>query len=167
MMPTPQPDAAEQTKRSSWKQTAAEGWAALLRSFSNRTESSQFNRRMTIVVATLFACDVVLAALFHLNPLEELKLIAELFVTSPGMVLLIGACWYCRWRGEAGLMKMGDFAQLAAWTLLVIPAISYLIPVAGRSPFPLVDGALSRIDAAMHFQTSTFVQFVAHRTRLR
>ena len=65
------------------------------------------------------------------------------------------------------MTKLGDISQLFAWSLLVIPAISFLIPVAGRSPYPLVDAALARIDAGMHFQTVAVVHWVSHLPALR
>ena len=144
----------------------ASAWAAVIRGFSTSTESSRFNRLMAIVVGSLLAFDIALAGFLRLNALKELDAVAQLFIGSPSMLILIAACWYCRWRGE-GLNRMGDVSQLAAWALLVIPAISFLIPVAGRSPYPLVDSGLAKIDAAMHFHTVTYVHLVARLPRLR
>ena len=144
----------------------AGAWTAVLRGFSTDTESSRFNRLMVVIVGSLLAFDVVLSAFLHLNAPQELNVVVQLFVGSPSMAILIAACWYCRWRGE-GLNRMGDVSQLAAWSLLVIPTISFLIPVAGRSPFPLVDGGLTKIDALMHFHTVTYVRLVAHLPRIR
>jgi len=152
--------------RTALRENAASAWAALLRGFSTNTESSRFNRLMLIIVGALLAFDIVLAGLLRLNAPQESKLVLELFVGSPSMPILIAVCWYCRWRGE-GLNRLGDVSQLAAWALLVIPAISYLIPVAGRSPYPLVDGGLAKIDAAMHFHTVTYVHLVAQLPRVR
>ena len=148
------------------RENLASAWAAVLRGFSTGAASSRFNRLMVVIVGSLLVFDIVLAGFLRLNGLKELEAVVQLFVGSPGMLILIGACWYCRWRGE-GLHRMGDVAQLAAWTLLVIPAISFLIPVAGRSPYPLVDGGLAKIDAALHFHTVTYVHLVAGLPRVR
>ena len=127
-------------------------------------QSSQFNRLMAAIVIPLLAVDLVLERLVHLNAGEELRTLASLSVGSPGLWVLIAACWYCRWRG---MTKLGDISQLFAWALLVVPAISFLIPVAGRSPYPLVDTALARIDAGMHFQTVAVVHGISHLPALR
>ena len=148
------------------RENVASARAAVIRGFSTKTESSRFNRIMAVLVGSLLAFDIVLAGFLHLNALQESKAVLELFFGSPGMLILIAACWYCRWRG-GGLNRLGDVSQLAAWALLVIPAISFLIPVAGRSPFPLVDGGLANIDAAIHFHTVTYVHLVAGLPRLR
>ena len=154
------------TSRMALREHLASAWTAVLRGFSTDTESSRFNRLMVIIVGSLLAFDIVLSAFLHLNAPKELNVVVQLFVGSPSMAILIAACWYCRWRGE-GLNRIGDVSQLVAWGLLVIPTISFLIPVAGRSPQPLVDGGLARIDALMHFHTVTYVHMVAHRTRIR
>ena len=77
-----------------------------------------------------------------------------------------GSARYCRWRGME-MAKLGDISQLAVWALLVIPAIAFLIPAAGRSPYPLVDNALAGLDARMHFQTVTVVHLFSHLPLLR
>ena len=121
---------------------------------------------MAATVTSLLIIDLVLARLVRQNVWEELRVLAHLSVGNFGLWVLIAAYCYCRWRG-AGMEKLGDISQLAAWVLLVIPAIGFLIPAAGRSPCPLVDSALARIDAGMHFQTVTVVRLVSHLPRLR
>lgn len=133
-------------------------------SISQKNQSSQFNRLMAATVVPLLVIDIVLERLVHLNALDELRVLAHLSVGSPGLWVLVAACCYCRWRA---MTKLGDISQLFAWSLLVIPAISFLIPVAGRSPYPLVDAALARIDAGMHFQTVAVVHWVSHLPALR
>lgn len=133
-------------------------------SITQSNESSRFNFLMAATVIPLLAIDIVLERLVHLNAGEDLRVLAHLSVGSPGLWILIAAYCYCRWRGMA---KLEHVSQLLAWALLVVPAISFLIPVAGRSPYPLVDGALARIDASMHFHTVTIVHLVSHLPRLR
>ena len=129
-------------------------------------ESSRFDRLMAATVISLLAIDLALAVLVHLDTIEELRNMARLSVGSFGLWVLIATYCYCRWRG-VDLAKLGDICQLAVWTLLVIPAISFLIPAAGRSPYPLVDSALAGIDARMHFQTVTVVHLISHLPHLR
>jgi hypothetical protein len=57
--------------------------------------------------------------------------------------------------------------ELAFWAALTTGGLSVLIQLAGRTPYPLVDGSLARIDAAMHFQTVTVVHLVARLPILR
>lgn len=64
-------------------------------------------------------------------------------------------------------MRLGDVAQLSAWSLLVIPAISFLIPAAARTPFPLVDASLERLDALMHFHTVAVVRTIGSHPPLQ
>ncbi len=102
------------------------------------TESNErlrLNCLMAATVLSLVATDLILAKVVHLNIREELNVLAHLSVGSFGVWVLTAAYCYCRWRGE-GLSKLGDIAQLAAWSLLAIPAISFLIPAAGRSRSP-------------------------------
>ncbi len=129
-----------------------------------KNESSRFNLLMAGTVLPLLVIDVVLARVVQLNAREELRTIAGLSVGSPGLWILVAACCYCRWRG---MTRLGDLSQLLAWVLVVAPTISFMIPVAGRSPYPLVDGALARIDAAVHFHTVTIVHLMAHFPRLQ
>ena len=135
-----------------------------MRSITQSNESSRFNLVMAVTVIPLLVVDLVLERLVHLNVRGDLRVIAHLSVGSFGLWILIAAYCYCRWRG---MTKLADLSQLLAWSLLVVPAISFLIPVAGRSPYPLVDGALAKIDAGMHFHAATVVQLVSHLPRLR
>jgi membrane-associated phospholipid phosphatase len=129
-------------------------------------EGSRFNRVMAVTVIALVTVDMILAELVHLNALDELRVLAGLSVGSFGVWVLFAAYCYCRWRGE-GLAKLGDISQLAVWSLLAIPAIYFLIPAAGRSSRPLVDSALARIDAGMHFQTAAAVRLISQLPLLR
>ncbi len=119
---------------------------------------------MAATVIPLLVIDIALERLVHLNAREDLRVLAHVSVGSFGLWLLIAAYCYCRWRG---MTKLEDISQLLAWAMLVVPAISFLIPVAGRSPYPLVDGALAKIDAGMHFHTVTVVHLVSQFPRLR
>jgi hypothetical protein len=133
---------------------------------TQRNESSRFDRLMAVTVISLLAVGMVLARLVHLSTLDQLRALAHLSVGSFGLWVLIAAYCYCRWRGME-MAKLGDISQLAVWALLVIPAIAFLIPAAGRSPYPLVDNALAGLDARMHFQTVTVVHLFSHLPLLR
>lgn len=128
----------------------------LLRKYDS--DSSRFDIVMAAVVIPLLLMDVILTYPTHLDTLGTLKLVIGTTVGSIGLWVLVAAYWYCSWRG---MTKLKDISQLAAWTQLVIPAISFLIPVAGRSPYPLVDSGLARIDARLHFHTVDVVRFVS------
>jgi membrane-associated phospholipid phosphatase len=135
-----------------------------MRLFTQHDESTRFNLLMAATVIPLLAIDIVLERLVHLNAREDLRALAHVSVGSFGLWLLIAAYCYCCWRG---MTKLEDISQLLAWAMLVVPAISFLIPSAGRSPYPLVDSALARIDAGMHFHTVTVVHLVSQFPRLR
>lgn len=139
---------------------------SIVDAFGTETESARFNRVMGLAVGSLLAIDLIFSAFLRLGALQEAKVVAVNSLASPGMWLLVGVCYYCRWRG-GGLMRMGDISQLAAWSLLVVPTITFLIPVAARSPYPLVDVGLRNIDALMHFQTVTFVRLIAGFPRVQ
>lgn len=130
----------------------------------SRTEIMEFDLLMAATVLPMMILDVVLAKLVHLNAGQELRTMLSLSLGSVGLWILIAACAYCRWRG---MTRMADLTQVLAWSLLVAPAISFLIPVAGRSPYPLVDGVLSRIDAGMHFHTVSIVHLFARWQHLQ
>jgi len=129
-----------------------------------KSEGSDFDLLMAAIVLPLLAVDLVLAWFVRIDAMGELRTLAGVSIGSVGLWILIAACCYCRWRG---ITTMGDASQLLAWTLLVIPAITFLIPVAGRTPCPLVDGALARIDAGMHFHTVNVVHWMANFPRAR
>ncbi len=119
---------------------------------------------MSATVFPLLALDILLTYAVHLDIRETLKVLASVSVGSVGLWILVAAYWYCRWRG---MTKLRDFTQLAAWVQLIVPAISFLIPVAGRSPYPLVDSQLARIDTRFHFQTVSVVHLMAHLPLLK
>lgn len=132
--------------------------------FVAKTESTDFDLLMIAIVLPLLAVDLVLAKFVHIDAMGELRTLAGVSIGSVGLWILVAACCYCRWRG---IITLADASQLLAWTLLVIPAITFLIPVAGRTPCPLVDGGLARIDAGMHFHTVNVVHWVANLPRAR
>ena len=127
-------------------------------------EGSGFDRLMAATVVPLLVIDILLAKLVRIDALGELRTLAGVSIGSAGPWILIAACCYCRWRG---ITRLGDLSQLLAWVLLVVPAITFLIPVAGRSPYALVDGTLARIDAGMHFHTVNIVHLISQLPRLR
>ncbi len=119
---------------------------------------------MAITILPLLAVEILLAKMLQLDAAGNLRTVFNLSIGCFGMWILVAACLYCRWRE---MTSMGDLAEVLAWVLLVAPAISFMIPIAGRSPYPLVDGALSRIDSAMHFQTVAVVRMMSHLPLLR
>jgi len=129
-----------------------------------KTEASQFDLLMAGTVIPLLVIDIALAKLVHLNAGEELRTALGLTIGSPGLWILVAACLYCRWRK---MTRMADLSQVLAWVLVVAPTISFLIPAAGRSPYPLVDSGLARIDAAMHFHTVDIVHLFARIPRVQ
>src|SRR5579871_1166823 len=129
-----------------------------------KSDHSAFDVLMAITVLPLLAADVVLAELVHLNAGQELRSIVSVSLGSFGFWILVGAYVYCRWRG---MTRLDDVSQLLAWVMLAVPAISFMIPIAARTPYPLVDGALSRIDAAAHFQTVNIVRLFSEVPRIR
>jgi membrane-associated phospholipid phosphatase len=78
--------------------------------------------------------------------------------------MMVVICGYARWRG---------FRQFQQLSLVVICAIatsnilSILIQCAGRSPAPLIDRDLARIDAALGFSTAAVVRLAAGFPRIR
>jgi membrane-associated phospholipid phosphatase len=127
-------------------------------------ENTRFDVVMAVTVVPLLVLDIILTYMAHLDGLGTLKAVASVSFGSIGLWILVAAYGYCRWYG---MTKLTDIAQISAWALLVIPAISFLIPVAGRSPYPLVDAELARIDAHLHFHTASVVRWVSLLPRLR
>ena len=50
---------------------------------------------------------------------------------------------------------------MTIWSVLFSNVLSFLIQLAARSPFPLVDMKLAALDRSMHFETAAIAQFVA------
>ncbi len=130
----------------------------------SQNESSRFDLLMGATVLPLLVFDIVLAALVHIDAKGELRSVISVSIGSFGLWILVAAYCYCRWRG---ITRMADVSQLLAWSMLVVPAISFLIPVAGRTPYPLIDGSLARIDATLQFHTVSVVHWVAQFPALR
>jgi membrane-associated phospholipid phosphatase len=107
---------------------------------------------MAWTLGILLPVELVLAMTVHLGGL------VKLLNVWPGLLMLIAAAGYCRWRP---LPKLSDFSELAIWSVLTTNVLSLLIQLAGRSNSPLQDQALAAIDARMHFNTAYFVHAVA------
>ena len=121
-------------------------------------ENVRFNCLMAAILTPIIAVDIVLA-----RPADRGGIV-HFAGMLPGLLLLIVIYYYCRWRGFEKLMNV---SQSIFWALIVIPVISLLIPVAARSPAPLVDDALTKIDGAMGFHTVAVVRAVSHVPALR
>ncbi len=131
---------------------------------TNDAESRRFNIAMAATLVPLLAADIILTHLLHLDTAETLRILIGVTLGSIGFWILLAAYWYCRWRG---MTKLKDVCQLAVWAQVAVPAISFLIPLAGRSPYPLVDSGLARIDAGLHFHTVSVVRFMSQFPALK
>ena len=121
-------------------------------------ENERFNCLMAAILTPIITVDIVLARS------TDRGNILPFSGMLPSLLLLVAIYYYCRWRG---LDKLLNVSQSIFWGLAVIPVVSLLIPVAGRSPAPLVDEALTKIDSAMGFHTVAVVRAVSHIPVLR
>ncbi|MGA8110661.1 MAG: phosphatase PAP2 family protein [Acidobacteriaceae bacterium] len=114
-------------------------------------------RRFTLVMTALVA--VLLPTEFFLGrPLRVVRFGVTPNVVA-GLLLIAALVAYCRWRP---LPRLVESCTLALWTAFLANALSVLIQIAGRSPRPLIDAQLARMDGRLHFQTAAVVRFAAH-----
>lgn len=111
-----------------------------------------FQYMMGITLVVLICGELILARAVHLGGLSQL------FAAWPGLLLLVGVLCYCIVRSFSRLIET---CLLAIWAVLYTNALTILILIAGRSPFPLMDAALARMDARAHFSTQYLVHLVA------
>ena len=63
--------------------------------------------------------------------------------------------------------KVQQLALLGMWMFVVTSGLSVLIQLAGRSPAPVVDANLARLDSVIGFSTASVVQSLAHHPVIR
>jgi len=118
----------------------------------------KFNLLMAAVIASLLIAEAVLCRLVHLYGFgRQLKGLAA-------ALPFLAICAYSRWRG---FKRFSDAAVLAMWGVLATRVLGLLIQIAARSPAPLVDGELARLDHAMHFEAVFVVTLMAQSRYLR
>lgn len=123
-----------------------------------RDERSRFHAFMGGIVALLITADLLLARVVHYSggasTIAALPLTLA-FVASGALPLIV----ICRERYPQWFRTSLDLWSTAIWTLAVWILIGPLVQIAARSPFPLVDATLARIDGQM-LQTGTVVRWL-------
>jgi membrane-associated phospholipid phosphatase len=114
--------------------------------------ATPFQYMMGITLVVLTCGELILARAVRLGGLSQL------LAAWPGLLLLAGVLCYCIVRSFSRLIET---CLLAIWAVLFTNTLTILILIAGRSPFPLIDAALARMDARAHFSTLYFVHLVA------
>ena len=120
---------------------------------------------MGAIVALLITADLLLAKIVHYSGVAK-KIIAipvVLSVFAMGALPFVVIGWECR-RKRFGTLV--DLVSTAAWVLAVWILIGPLVQIAARSPTPLVDATLARIDRQT-IQTVTVVRWLQDFPRLR
>jgi membrane-associated phospholipid phosphatase len=120
--------------------------------FRHSAAGRRFNILMAATLVALIPVDYVLARAAHFNGSGQ-SLHVWTTAAFLGAILL-----YCRWRP---LPRLVEACELAIWADLYFDALSVLIQIAGRTQRPLIDGALTRMDARLHFATAALVHWVA------
>jgi len=75
------------------------------------------------------------------------------------VALLTLVCAYTHYRE---LWKFYHVSQMLVWTMLAVVATVVLPQLAGRSPAPLVDAGLARLDGGLGFSTGAVVAAMSH-----
>ena len=132
------------------KSFSAESWRRLLR--------SRFHRGVGIFVLVLLFGDILLARVVRLNHLQVF------FDGWPALLLLAACLAYSLWRP---LPRLIEASALMIWGVILSNLLSPFVLIAGRSPAPLADQTLWRIDQALHFSTTPFVHLALHVPPLR
>ncbi len=120
--------------------------------------TARFHCFMAGLLASLVIAVAVLAHLVHLSGFGQVA------HSLPWFLLLAGVGGYCRLRGFARLMEA---LFLTIWAVLLNNTLGVLIQIAGRTPSPLVEGALARMDGQIGVNTSSVVQWISHFPRLQ
>jgi membrane-associated phospholipid phosphatase len=119
--------------------------------FTGSITARQFNCAMGLAVAVLVPVEVVLARVVHLGGL------LQLLDVWPGLLLLAACLCYCMVRP---IQKFVEVCELTIWSVVLFDVLSVLVQIAGRSPRPLMDAALSAVDGHMHLKTVSVVHLV-------
>jgi heme/copper-type cytochrome/quinol oxidase subunit 4 len=125
---------------------------------AQQTSARRFSVLMAALAVTLTAFDLVVARLAHVGTKDYF--LGPLY----SLVLLAFALWYCRSRP---LPRLVDACESGIWIVVFTNVLSVLIQLAARSPYPLVDQELARLDARMHFATASAVAIAARMPALR
>lgn len=120
--------------------------------------TARFHFFMAGILASLVIVAAVLAHLVHLSGFGHVA------HSLPWFLLLAGVGCYCRLRGFARLMEA---LFLTIWAVLLNNTLGVLIQIAGRTPTPLVETALARMDGRIGLNTGSVVRWISHFPRLQ
>ena len=113
---------------------------------------AHFNCLMAIVLGSTVVTEIFVSGIIHY---------ADVWVAMavfPYLLPFVFLAWYCHW---VRYHRMRDLLLCAIWPFALSVVAGPLVEIAGRSSFPLVDGALARIDGYT-FQTVTVVRWLQH-----
>jgi membrane-associated phospholipid phosphatase len=113
--------------------------------------TAQFVRLMAAAFAILIVAESLLATAAHLDCRQLLFLV-------PWVAALAALCCYGHWRC---MRKLRDLLVQWLCGALVGNFVMLLVVTAGRTPVPLMDSSLARIDAGMHFSTAAIVHWIS------
>jgi hypothetical protein len=105
-----------------------------------------------LVIGVLIPVEILGCKTLHIGGLVH---IADSWL---GVLMLSGCVAYVRWRP---LPRLVHSTELALAALLIWNALSILVQIAGRSPYPLVDDRLAALDASVGFHTEYFVRLLS------
>ena len=121
-------------------------------------EQVKFHGLMGSVVVLLVAADLLLARVVHYTrasaTISSLPLTLAFVASGALPIIVICKEYYPKW-----FSKSLDVASTALWTLAIWILIGPLVQIAARSPFPLVDATLARVDSQV-LQTVTVVRWL-------
>ncbi len=131
---------------------------------NRQDESRKFQIFMGANVALLIMANLFLAKIVHYS--EDAKTIISipfvLAVIAVGALPFIVICW--QWRRKV-FGTLVELLSTAAWALTIWILIGPLVQIAARSPTPLVDATLARIDSQT-IQTVMVVRWLQNFPRL-
>jgi len=118
---------------------------------SHNDECSRFHLFMGGTILLLISIEWPVARLVRLEGFGQLR--HCIF----GTATLLTVIAYCHWRNY---YRLRESAILAVWLVWLTITLNILMQICGRSPAPLVDLGLSRIDAAMHFSALSVMKWI-------
>jgi hypothetical protein len=127
-------------------------------------ESRKFHLLMGAMVALLTGADLLLARVVHYSGVAKTILSVPFALAFVAIAVLpfIVICW--EWR-RMWFRTSLDLSSMAMWALAVWILIGPLEQIAARSPAPLVDASLARIDSQM-IQTVVIVRWLQDFPRM-
>jgi len=125
---------------------------------NQQNESRKFHMFMGAVIALLTTADLLLARVvcYHGVAKTIIAIPVVLAFVAIGALPFVVICW--EWRRKWFRTSL-DLLSTAAWVLAVWILIGPLVQIAARSPAPLVDATLARIDSRT-MQTVTVVRWL-------